>query len=332
MTVGIIYRAFNRISGKSYIGKSTRTLEIRKDEHLTRTIKMDYKFGRALQKYKPEDWEWTVLAEIEVNKLDEYEAFFIKDLNTFKQGYNTLNGESWKKGGTPQKCNPTIYELWHPEYGEVRGTQSELFKKFGINNVYLLLGKTEKVGRFVLLKNKERYDKIFNIYEFYHPDFGIVKGNFSEIGHRYRHVFGKDIRLRSLVSGKIKVVNGWVLAENKDEYENIVNKSKKITLTHLEYGIKTLTISDFTKLYNLNKTNLYKVIKKEQVSTKGWYLPENKEIYKPPINIVTITHPELGTLTLNRKEFKEKFNDRNSQVLSHLLKGRLKTYKGWRLV
>lgn len=333
MQIGIIYRAYNKISGKSYIGQTTRTLEIRKQQHLCTTIKADYKFGRALQKYKNSDWEWTILAEVLVEKLDEYERFFIKDLNTFKQGYNTLDGGSWKGDGCPHRCNPIIYELWHPEYGEVKGTQPELYEKFGINNVYsLLLGKKEKVGKFVLLKNKNNYNKIFNIHEFYHPIFGIVKGNSSEVGHEYKHLFGKDIRLRSLVSGKLKTIHGWVLAENKDNYENLINKSEKFTLTHLEYGTKTLRATEFIKEYDLCNTSFYKVINRTQVNTKGWHLPENSKIYKPTINVVTITHPDLGTLTLNRKEFKEKFNDKNSQILSHLLKGRLKTYKGWKLI
>lgn len=333
MQTGIIYRAFNKVSEKSYIGQTTRTLEIRKQQHLYTTIKADYKFGRALQKYKPEDWEWIILAEVLVEELDEYERFFINDLNTFKQGYNTLDGGSWKGDGCPHRCNPVIYELWHPEYGEVKGTQPELFEKFGINNIYsLLLGKKDRVGKFVLLKNKNNYNKIFNIHEFYHPDFGIIEGNFSEIGHKYKHIFGKDIHLRDLVSGKVKTIHGWVLAENKDAYENLINRSKKFTLTHLEYGTKTLTTSEFKKEYGLSRSSVHKVINRTQISTKDWHLPENSNTYKPSINIVTIVHPDLGTISLSRKEFREKFNDKNSQILSHLLKGRLKTYKGWGLI
>lgn len=42
--------------------------------------------------------------EVEVEKLDEYERFFIKDLDTYYNGYNSCRGGGWKGEGSPTKA------------------------------------------------------------------------------------------------------------------------------------------------------------------------------------------------------------------------------------
>lgn len=90
--MALIYRAFDTSNGKSYIGQSWKTLEERRDEHLSSSG--PYPFLRALKK-RADKFEWTVLLEgIENQKdLDEAEVKCISSLDTlWPKGYNLQMG------------------------------------------------------------------------------------------------------------------------------------------------------------------------------------------------------------------------------------------------
>jgi len=77
--MGIIYIVTNNINSKSYIGKTTRTLEIRKQRHYSDS---KYKannrhFLLALLKYNPIVFEWDILEVVEDSRLNEAEVFWI---------------------------------------------------------------------------------------------------------------------------------------------------------------------------------------------------------------------------------------------------------------
>jgi hypothetical protein len=273
---GIIYRAYNTISGKSYVGKTVRGLSIRKKEHLKRAeTQLHHKFANALRRYPESSWQWTVLLEVEIDKLDACEQLFIQHLDTLNNGYNTfLNRYSENKEYKHHYNHNEIYELYHCEYGEVSGTRNELRQ----------------------------------------IDENLVAS------------------LSLLVSGKkIRSYKGWVLLENKDIYEAILTRSDTITLTHKEHGTLTLQRPEFEKRFGLSSGSLTLLKKGILKSSKGWTLPENKESYQQPIDILTLTHPEYGTHTLTRKEFKKQFNLAR-WGLSKLAKGKRKSYAGWKLV
>lgn len=273
MTTGIIYLAKNTVSNKCYVGKTIRTLEIRKRQHLTATIKEDYKFGRALQKYPESTWEWSILAEVPIEELEEYEIFFIKDLDTYHNGYNTLTGEEWKGRGNPRH-NPTIYELWHPEYGEIRETITELRKRgegFSSHLSQLVKRKRHHISGFVLLENKDNYDNLFKKYKFYHPEQGIIECSCSDLYNNYREYFKtKECLVHRLASNIVTSHFGWVLAENKDRYEDIINPSTYLTLTHPEHGTLTLKRSEFRERFGLYDSEMTGLKNGNRKKHKGW--------------------------------------------------------------
>lgn len=275
MTTGTIYLAKNIISNKCYIGKTTRTLEVRKREHFIVTVKADYKFGKALQKYPKDTWEWSILAEVPIEELNDYEIFFIKDLGTYKKGYNSHTGGDWEGEGNP-RYDTTIYELWHPEHGEIRETISELCKRHNSFSKHfngLLKGKRQHINSYVLLQNKDRYQEIIKTYDFYHPEIGVVTCTTKELFNNYRNYFkGKENRVSILTSEVVSIHGGWCLAKNKAKYNDLLDISAYTTLTHPEYGTLTLKRSEWKTQYNLIDSGISQLISKKIKTYKKWSL------------------------------------------------------------
>lgn len=162
----IIYCAENLISGKKYIGRTLRSLEVRRKEHFSKTIKCQHRFATALKCYPEDSWNFYILAEVEYEKADEYEFFFINDLDTCnpEKGYNTLNQPYLGEGETNINFNPEVYHLYHFEHKEVSGNRVELMSEYPelkyIRN--LINRKRKQINGFVLLENKDDYEKITN--------------------------------------------------------------------------------------------------------------------------------------------------------------------------
>ena len=280
MSTGIIYLAKNTINNKCYVGQTKRTLEIRKKQHLNTTTKADYKFARALCKYPESVWKWTVLAEVPVEELNEYEYFFINDLDSCENGYNTLSGLAWSEGGNPT-YDPTVYELWHPEHGEIKETISELCKRhesFGKHFYLLVQGKRQHINGYILLKNKDNYDKIIKTYDFYHPEVGVVTCTTKQLFNNYRSCFkSTENRINVLTSGRVSIHHGWCLAKDKDKYKDLLSISSKITLTHKEHGTLTLKRTEWKEQYGIFESSMTYLLNGRYKSSRGWSLLETND-------------------------------------------------------
>lgn len=97
--MGYIYCITNKINGKKYVGKTESTIEKRFTEHCK-----DYKRKRcekrplysAFKKYGIDNFEITELEKVfDSAELCNREIYWIKELNTYSNGYNaTLGGDS----------------------------------------------------------------------------------------------------------------------------------------------------------------------------------------------------------------------------------------------
>jgi len=90
----IIYKAENLITKKSYIGKTIRTLNERKLEHINRMPYRKSYFHNALKKYGLNAFKWQVIEkgrnELELNTLEQYYIQYYK--TKYPNGYNLTNG------------------------------------------------------------------------------------------------------------------------------------------------------------------------------------------------------------------------------------------------
>ena len=92
--MGFIYQIKNDVNEKIYIGKTTRTLKIRFNEHKSRVNEQNFHLYLAMRKYGIEHFSIEPLEECENSLLNEREQYWIEKLDTYNKGYNeTLGGE-----------------------------------------------------------------------------------------------------------------------------------------------------------------------------------------------------------------------------------------------
>lgn len=91
----LIYEAYNKNNGKSYIGLTTHTLEKRKSQHL-RSAKSgsSMHFHKALRKHGVEAFEWSVVISCsDLDKLQSLEQAVIGSYESWQLYNKSLGGE-----------------------------------------------------------------------------------------------------------------------------------------------------------------------------------------------------------------------------------------------
>lgn len=103
---GKIYKITNKINGKIYIGQTTKTLKERFNAHCWGVSMNDqYHFNMAIKsairKYGKENFTIELIEEVETDKLNEREVYWISFYDSYNKGYNnTLGGQN----GATRKC------------------------------------------------------------------------------------------------------------------------------------------------------------------------------------------------------------------------------------
>lgn len=91
--MGFIYKIINDINDKIYVGMTRYTIENRWKEH-----KINYRYKNthlysAMKKYGIEHFKILLIEECPIDKLIEREAYWIKKLDSFHNGYNMTEGK-----------------------------------------------------------------------------------------------------------------------------------------------------------------------------------------------------------------------------------------------
>lgn len=90
MNKGHIYVITNLINGKQYVGQTSRDIYVRFDEHCYDAS--NSAIHKAIEKYGVSNFSLQELETVDLDKLDEREQFWIKELNTYCNGYNKNEG------------------------------------------------------------------------------------------------------------------------------------------------------------------------------------------------------------------------------------------------
>ena len=91
-----IYKITNLLNGKCYIGQSTniqrRFISHRNKPFDINSHSYEYPLYRAIRKYGLENFKFEVLEECRVDQLNELERGYIKEFDSFLNGYNQDEG------------------------------------------------------------------------------------------------------------------------------------------------------------------------------------------------------------------------------------------------
>jgi len=107
----------------------------------------------------------------------------------------------------------------------------------------------------------------------YHPDYGVVE--YTRIQFLKLHNISRE-GLYKLISKKRQSCKGWVLSENKDKYQSIMEAIPQpdlITLTHPQYGTHTLLTTEFVTRFNISQPSISSLKHGRILSCKGWEIP-----------------------------------------------------------
>lgn len=95
----IVYKAENVFTGETYVGATSKSMEDRKNDHLTKSEKGSGNFfHQAIQTYGADSFVWSELdVAYSMQELAEKETLYIYKYDSVKNGYNSNLGGGFKK-------------------------------------------------------------------------------------------------------------------------------------------------------------------------------------------------------------------------------------------
>ena len=96
---GIIYTVTNKETKMVYVGLTTKSLEVRKKDHINKSKKgKSYAFQQAIATYGPEAFKWEKVDTANtIDELAEKEKAYILKYNSKEEGYNQSEGGEIQK-------------------------------------------------------------------------------------------------------------------------------------------------------------------------------------------------------------------------------------------
>lgn len=161
--MGCIYKVTNKINGKCYIGKTTKTLSERKKQHINNAYskKNGPYFHKAIKKYSPENFEWKILyTSNSENVLNDLERACINKYDSYNSGYNLTKGGDGVSGW--HHSEETKKKI--SEAGMGKHPSEETRRKIGDKHKGKIVSKEtrEKLSKAVKGEKNHNYGKKFS--------------------------------------------------------------------------------------------------------------------------------------------------------------------------
>lgn len=162
---GFIYKITNRVNNKVYIGQTHFTIEHRYKQHI-KNFNIEHRqqpLYKAFAKYGIENFSVEKVEEVECEKLNEREMYWIAYYDSFKNGYNaTLGG------------NGKLYQWTDSQYDEIKSlylsgfTAKKVAELFGVS-AYTIIGVLKslsvKLRRHPMDMNSYEAQELINQYQ-----------------------------------------------------------------------------------------------------------------------------------------------------------------------
>ena len=220
--MGFIYQIKNDINDQTYIGKTTRTISARFQEHLERVYQRDNHLYRAMRKYGKEHFYVIELEKCDDNLLDAREKYWIKQMDSYENGYNeTLGGEGMSLIDYEKEIKPYFDQLLSTEeISQITGISQTTICLY-LNQYFSKEEIKRRSNKLIGMKNStaiEQYDFDGNFIQ----EFSSLK-SIPKICHR---------NISDVLYGRRKSAGGYLWKRKDDptpiEQLVIANKNKYI--------------------------------------------------------------------------------------------------------
>jgi group I intron endonuclease len=215
-----IYKITNTRNGKVYIGYTTRSIDVRFEEHVRNSLKSQttYKIGNAIRKYGKDSFVCEAIYQsYDLAHIRSMEDYFINEYDSFINGYNSARGG---QGGCISlfKENPkyedickklSISQKKNKEYFSEKAKKQHKEKRFGqpYKNIseetrkkLSAVRKGKKNSNDHIEKQKETLRKKFSDPSYVHPNTGrirteeerkLISENHADVNGDKNPMFGK---------------------------------------------------------------------------------------------------------------------------------------------
>jgi len=215
----VIYKHTSMKSGKSYIGQTKRTMEVRWNEHVqTANRGSQLHFHRAISLYGSTNWEHEILADSidTIEEANQLERYYIKKEDTFDNGYNLDMGG----GGTYFGTDAITHKFVHFEHGIREVTALELATEFDITvrGVYRVITQNrDSYAGWCLYSvvgdTPYNFKKTTTVTAFTHDTHGVIYCTPKELVTTYNLILDK---VMMVVNYKRKHHNDWYLLNQEE--------------------------------------------------------------------------------------------------------------------
>lgn len=123
--MSFIYKIYNDVNDKLYIGKTSKTIEDRWNEHIYAALYREdknFQLYNAIKKYGVNNFHIELLEECSESNANEREVYWIRFYDSYNKGYNMTEGGD----GTVFYDRLQILDYWNQGY-----TQLEISKLVG---------------------------------------------------------------------------------------------------------------------------------------------------------------------------------------------------------
>ena len=210
-----IYKITNDVNDKVYIGKTTKSIETRFNEHKRERKRNRCKsrpIYQAMNKYGFNKFHIDVVEECSIDKLDERESFWINEYNSFANGYNFTTGGV----GKPKVDHDMVYELfvngaYMDDICEIcsccRDTVHDVLIKYGVDPKIINHSVKMNYKYSVLMIDK---------------DTNIIIKVFDNVYDAARFMNKPETHIRDVCTGLRKTAYGYVWKYLEDEELDII--------------------------------------------------------------------------------------------------------------
>lgn len=211
--MGFIYLITNKINNRVYIGQTKRNIEQRWKEHLRHCeLNNGQILGKAILKYGIDNFMIQELEQCDDTKLDEREKFWIKEYNSYYNGYNATYGGSSNFIMT-NRINE-VKELWDNGLGQKAIVEKTKLNVETVHNYLMKSGISKKDIRErqkeLIKKSKSKmvfqYDLEYNFIKEW-PSLMEVERN-TGINHR---------NISAVCNKKRKTAGGYIWSYTREE-------------------------------------------------------------------------------------------------------------------